>query len=115
MYRPLLTEDPNKLFTAYRIIGTKWTIHILCALSQGPKRFSEIFESIPSISEMILSRRLKGLQHDHLVKRTILTRPTQIIYELTPKGAALAAFIPCLMDWDTKFQNDTTGRNKDDH
>ncbi|KAA8746557.1 helix-turn-helix transcriptional regulator [Paenibacillus sp. UASWS1643] len=56
---PLFTEDPNKIFTAYRIIGTKWTIHILCALSQGPKRFGEIFDSIPSISEMILSRRLR--------------------------------------------------------
>ncbi|KAA8745695.1 hypothetical protein FE296_28030 [Paenibacillus sp. UASWS1643] len=50
-----------------------------------------------------------------MVRRTIRTRPTQIIYELTPKGAALSTFIPCLMDWDTKFQNDTTGRNKDDH
>ncbi|KQO04668.1 winged helix-turn-helix transcriptional regulator [Paenibacillus sp. Leaf72] len=72
----MFTEDPNKIFTAYRIIGTKWTIHILCTLSQGPKKFGEIFESIPSISEMILSRRLKGLQHDNLVKRTILTRPS---------------------------------------
>ncbi|WP_222125281.1 winged helix-turn-helix transcriptional regulator [Paenibacillus xylanexedens] len=103
MYRPLFPEDPNKIFTAYRIIGTKWTIHILCILSQGPKKFGEISDSIPSISEMILSRRLKDLQHDHLVKRTILRRPTQIIYELTPKGAALATFIPCLMDWDTRF------------
>ncbi|QOS79483.1 helix-turn-helix transcriptional regulator [Paenibacillus sp. JNUCC31] len=104
----MFTEDTERLFTAYRIIGTKWTIHILCILSQGPKKFGEISESIPSLSEMILSRRLKDLQHDNLVKRTILTRPAQIIYELTPKGAALATFIPCLMDWDTKFQNDTT-------
>jgi DNA-binding HxlR family transcriptional regulator len=104
----LFTEDSNKLFTAYRIIGTKWTIHILCVLSQGPKRFGEIFESIPSISEMILARRLKGLQHDHLVKKTIRTHPAQIMYELTPKGAALATFIPCLMDWIENFQNDTT-------
>lgn len=59
--------------TIYRIIGTKWTIHIICTLSQGPKKFGEIFESIPSIFEMILSRRLKDLQHDNLVKRTILT------------------------------------------
>ncbi|MGG4141797.1 winged helix-turn-helix transcriptional regulator [Paenibacillus algorifonticola] len=43
----MFTEDPNKIFTAYRIIGTKWTIHILCTLSQGPKKFGEIFESIP--------------------------------------------------------------------
>lgn len=33
----MLTPDTEKLLTAYRIIGTKWTIHILCALSQGPK------------------------------------------------------------------------------
>ncbi|MGC5772580.1 winged helix-turn-helix transcriptional regulator [Paenibacillus pabuli] len=93
----------EKLFIAYRIIGTKWTIHILFTLSYGPKKFGEISDSIPSISEMILSKRLKDLQHDHLVKRIILRRPTQIIYELTPKGVALATFIPCLMDWDTRF------------
>lgn len=38
-------QDTEKLFTAYRIIGTKWTIYILCTLSQGPKKFSEIYEN----------------------------------------------------------------------
>uniref|UniRef100_UPI00406CE79B winged helix-turn-helix transcriptional regulator n=1 Tax=Paenibacillus sp. FSL L8-0340 TaxID=2954685 RepID=UPI00406CE79B len=102
VYRSLSTEDTEKLFIAYRIIGTKWTIHILFTLSYGPKKFGEISQSIPSISEMILSKRLKDLQHHNLVKRTSLKRPTQSIYELTPKGAALATFIPCLMDWGTK-------------
>ncbi|MFS0856183.1 MULTISPECIES: winged helix-turn-helix transcriptional regulator [Paenibacillus] len=97
----MLTSDTEKLFTAYRIIGTKWTIHILCTLSQGPKKFSEIYENVPSISEAILSKRLKDLQNDQLVKRKALTHPIQIMYELTPKGAALAAFIPCLMEWFT--------------
>lgn len=96
----MLTTDTEKLFTAYRIIGTKWIIHILCTLSQGPKKFSEISKNVPSITECVLSKRLKDLQNDNLVKRTVsLTRPIQTIYELTPKGSALVTFIPCLMDW----------------
>ncbi|WP_405156819.1 winged helix-turn-helix transcriptional regulator [Paenibacillus sp. FSL K6-0108] len=102
----MLTPDTEKLLTAYRIIGTKWTIHILCALSQGPKKFSEIYENVPAISEAILSKRLKDLQKEDLVKRTALTHPLLIMYELTPKGAALAAFIPCLMEWFTQNMND---------
>lgn len=101
----MLTKDTDKLFTAYRIIGTKWIIHILFTLSQGPKKFSKISESIPSISEMMLCKRLKDLQNDNLVKRTSLTPHTQNIYELTPKGAALATFIPFLMDWVTQNIN----------
>ncbi|MGC5772091.1 winged helix-turn-helix transcriptional regulator [Paenibacillus pabuli] len=97
--------DTEKLFTAYRIIGTKWTIHILCTLSQGPMKFSDIYVNVPSISEAILSKRLKELQSDHLVKRICLTHPSKIMYELTPKGAALAAFIPSLMDWFNKNIN----------
>ncbi|MCZ1269486.1 winged helix-turn-helix transcriptional regulator, partial [Paenibacillus tundrae] len=79
--------------------------HILCTLSQGPKKFSEIYENVPSISEAILSKRLKDLQNDQLVKRKALTHPIQIMYELTPKGVALAAFIPCLMEWFTTNMN----------
>jgi DNA-binding HxlR family transcriptional regulator len=101
----MLTSGTEKLFTAYRIIGTKWTIHILCTLSQGPKKFSEIYGCVPSISEAILSKRLKDLQNDNLVNRTGLTHSIQNMYELTPKGAALAAFIPCLMEWFTENMN----------
>ncbi|KOP68428.1 hypothetical protein AMS62_26650 [Bacillus sp. FJAT-18019] len=95
----MLTTESEKLVTAYRIIGTKWTIHILCALSGSPKKFGKIYESVPCISEAILSKRLKELQTENLVKRTSLKQPIQIIYELTPKGSALATFIPRLMDW----------------
>lgn len=95
----MLTAENEKLVTAYRIIGTKWTIHILCALSEGPKKFGELYERVPNISEPILSKRLKGLQTEDLVTRTCLKQPHQIMYALTPKGSALAAFIPGLMDW----------------
>ncbi|WP_438497060.1 winged helix-turn-helix transcriptional regulator [Paenibacillus sp. IHBB 3054] len=98
----LSTEDTEKLLIAYDIIGSKWTIHILFTLSYGPKKFSEMTRSIPSITQRILSQRLKELQHHNLVNRSSLKRPTQTIYELTPKGVALATFIPCLMDWGTK-------------
>ncbi|WP_405113452.1 winged helix-turn-helix transcriptional regulator [Paenibacillus sp. FSL K6-1217] len=102
VYRSLSIEDKEKLLIAYDIIGSKWTIHILFTLSYGPKKFSEMNRSIPSISQRILSRRLKDLQHHNLVKKTSLKCPPQTFYELTPKGVALATFIPCLMDWSTR-------------
>ncbi|WP_445667789.1 winged helix-turn-helix transcriptional regulator [Paenibacillus sp. FSL H8-0122] len=98
----LSNEDREKLLIAFDIIGSKWTIHILFTLSYGPKKFSEINRSIPSITQRILSQRLKELQHHNLVKRTSPQRPTKTMYELTPKGAALATFIPCLMDWGSQ-------------
>ncbi|WP_445322010.1 winged helix-turn-helix transcriptional regulator [Paenibacillus sp. FSL M7-0420] len=100
--RSLSNEDREKLLIAFDIIGSKWTIHILFTLSYGPKKFSEINRSIPSITQRILSQRLKELQHHNLVKRTSPQRPTKTMYELTPKGAALATFIPCLMDWGSQ-------------
>ncbi|WP_445668051.1 winged helix-turn-helix transcriptional regulator [Paenibacillus sp. FSL H3-0333] len=102
VYRSLSNEDREKLLIAYDIIGSKWTIHILFTLSYGPKKFSEMTRSIPSITQRILSQRLKELQHHNLVRRTSPQRPTRTMYELTPKGVALATFIPCLMDWGTQ-------------
>ncbi|WP_342552189.1 helix-turn-helix domain-containing protein [Paenibacillus sp. FSL R7-0652] len=97
-------EETEKHFTAYRIIGTKWTIHILFTLYKGPKKFSELARSIPLISEMVLTRRLKDLQQDGLVRKISCTEQRRIFYELTPKGAALASFIPCLIEW-TRLHN----------
>ncbi|GGH45776.1 hypothetical protein GCM10008014_08030 [Paenibacillus silvae] len=92
-------ENREKLFTAYHLIGTKWTIHILFVLSQGPRKFSELARGIPLISEMALTRRLQDLQQNGLVQKTCFADRKPIFYELTPRGAALANFIPFLVEW----------------
>lgn len=94
------TTSSEKIYDTYDIIGTKWVIHILFSLSQSPKKFNQISEHIPSISDNLLSRRLKDLMLNRLVERHIaFLNPLQNVYELTPKGATLASFIPFLMEW----------------
>lgn len=72
------------------IIGSKWTALIVHDLSEGPRRFSDIFHACPGISPRTLSERLHMLEREGVVvRRAYHERPPRVEYELTEKGAAL--------------------------
>lgn len=56
-------------------IGKRWTGIIIYTLMSGPKRFYEIGESIPGISDRLLTERLNELVKEGLVTKNILTPP----------------------------------------
>ena len=85
---------------AIELIGRRWSGSILRALLDGPLRFSEISARIPEISDRSLSGRLKELEGEALLVRSVeATQPVSVSYALTEKGRALEAVIAEVERW----------------
>lgn len=85
---------------AVELIGRRWTGAILRALLNGVERFSDLTETIPGLSDRMLSERLRELEAEGIIVRTVLPEmPVRIEYRLTPKGRALGSVIEAVSAW----------------
>jgi DNA-binding HxlR family transcriptional regulator len=85
---------------AIEMIGRRWTGAILRALYSGQHRFSDLTATIPGLSDRLLSERLKELEAEGIVKRTVIpATPVRIDYHLTEKGMALGEVIEAVSTW----------------
>jgi DNA-binding HxlR family transcriptional regulator len=64
------------------VIGGKWKLPIINSLCNGNKRFRDIERSIPGITTRMLSRELKEMEANKLLKRTV-TPDTPVLVEYT--------------------------------
>src|ERR1700720_3252842 len=77
------------------LIGDKWTVMVVGALSKGPIRYNEIRRRVEGISQRMLTLTLKGLEQDGIVTRTMYpTIPPRVDYELTELGRKVGARKP---------------------
>jgi len=83
------------------LLGEKWTLLILGALTKAPMlRYNDLQRVVSGISQRMLTLRLRKLEENGLVKRTIFpTVPPRVDYELTPLGLTLIKPIRALLDW----------------
>jgi len=89
---------------AVELIGRRWAGAILYALTDGPLRFAELKESVPGMSDRLLSQRLKELEHEGLIRREVGPGPRiSVSYELTRKGDSLKPVIGTLRDWARRW------------
>lgn len=89
-----------KYENAVELLGKKWTGLIIRVLLGGPKRFKEIKEQIPDMSDKMLTDRMKELEAFQLVQRHVYPEmPVRIEYELTVKGRSLEPVIQSIQDW----------------
>ncbi len=85
---------------AVELIGRRWTGAILRSMLSGATRFSDITASIPSLSDRLLSERLKELELHGIVTRTVIPQtPVRIEYRLTEKGRALSDVVEAISIW----------------
>lgn len=85
---------------AIELIGRRWTGAILRAMLSGEARFSEIAAAVPGLSDRLLSERLKELEAEGIVRRTVVpSTPVRVDYALTDKGLALNEVIVAVSDW----------------
>jgi DNA-binding HxlR family transcriptional regulator len=86
---------------ALDIIGGKWKSVILLGLGyKGPMRFGELQRVQERIPAKTLSKELKDLEANGLVKRTVLdTMPVTVLYEITPYGRTLEKVLLELRNW----------------
>jgi DNA-binding HxlR family transcriptional regulator len=90
---------------ALYVLNGKWKLPIIIALIHGNKRFKELHKEIKGITAKMLSKELKELEINSLVKRTVYdTMPVTIEYELTEYGTTLDEVIIALRDWGLKHR-----------
>ena len=101
-------ECPKNLLPvqdALYVLNGKWKLPIIIALIHGNKRFKELHKEIKGITAKMLSKELKELEINSLVKRTVYdSMPVTIEYELTDYGTTLDEVIIALRDWGLKHR-----------
>lgn len=97
------TAPASPLADALARVGDRWTLLVVAALLDGPKRFNELLEALPGIAPNVLSGRLKGLAEQALVAATAYSeRPPRFVYELSESGRELAGALRLLADWGAR-------------
>jgi len=83
------------------VLNGKWKISIISSICYyNKRRFTNILNDIPGISNKMLSKELKQLEQDLLIKRMVLdTQPITVEYQLTEYGLTLQNIIKSLCDW----------------
>jgi DNA-binding HxlR family transcriptional regulator len=91
---------PDPLAEALERVGDRWTLAVVQALLDGPRRFSELTAAVEGIAPNTLADRLRRLERDGLlVARPYCERPPRHAYELTDEGRALQPAIAALAAW----------------
>ena len=84
-------------------VGDRWTLLVVAALLDGPKRFNELQEELDGIAPNVLSSRLKALTEQALVvAQPYSERPPRFAYELSESGRELAGALRLLADWGAR-------------
>jgi len=81
-----------------RLLGGAWTPNLVWRLSADPRRFSELREDIPRISAKVLTARLRALEENGVLTRTVVpTSPPSVEYALTDLGRELLPVIEAIV------------------
>ena len=93
-----------KFESAFELLGKRWTGLIIRVLLNGSKRFKDMSQLIPNLSDRVLSERLRDLEEAEIVKRNVYPEtPVRIEYELTEKGHSLQPMMDECEKWAEKW------------
>ncbi|WP_430787260.1 winged helix-turn-helix transcriptional regulator [Virgibacillus flavescens] len=85
------------------VIGGKWKTVILCHLTHGKKRTSELKRLMPDITQKMLTQQLRELEEDGVINRIVYKQvPPKVEYELSEYGASLEGILDSLCAWGDK-------------
>lgn len=81
--------------------GNKWSMIVIITLGEnGTMRFSELDRCIDDISQKMLAKTLKMLEHDGFVSRKVYNVvPPRVEYELTDLGKRFLPLVERFADW----------------
>lgn len=91
---------PTALEEAVARVGDRWTLLLVSALLDGPRRFNDLVDDLGGIAPNVLSQRLRQLErHGIVVAEPYSTRPPRSVYRLTGSGMELAGVLRLLAQW----------------
>ena len=100
-------SDLAPLAEALASVGDRWTLLLVAALLDGPRRFGDLQKEVPGIAPNILTQRLRSLESQGLVRAEQYSeRPPRYVYELASSGRELAGALRLLADWGARHTGD---------
>ena len=82
------------------VVNGKWKLPIMGALLFGKRRFRDLERDIPNITPRMLSKELKDLEANGIIKRTVhSTTPLVVEYELTKSGISFSEVLDVMVQW----------------
>ena len=111
---PPATEEQVDLFRrAMKTLSGKWKIEILWHLSFRKRRFGELRRCLPGITQHMLTRRLRELEEDGLITRTVFPEvPPRVEYELSQATVEFSTMFEAMMAWAAANLDESPGSNK---
>lgn len=94
----------SRFHRAIELIGSRWTGAILQTLLQGKTRYAAIKGAIPDLTDRMLSERLRSLEGEGLVIRSVIPdSPVRVEYGLTQKGLELQNALREIGSWAERW------------
>ncbi len=85
------------------LLSSKWSVDVLLALGDGPRRYHELLGQLDGISEKVLTQTLRAMERDGLVHRHVHAEvPPRVEYTLSALGASMAAPLKILGSWQLR-------------
>ena len=102
-------EESCTVYRTADFIGKKWTMLVLLELHKGEsgtRRYSELKKRLPDITPKMLSLRLKELEKEGLVKKTVDASefPVKSTYTLTDSGKDFIKIIKGIKMWALRWK-----------
>lgn len=96
---------------AAEVFDQRWTLLVLRELVAGSTRFNDIHRGVPRMSRSLLSKRLRQLDRDGLVRR----RETDDgpVYELTAAGRDLQPIMDTIGEWGMRWLDSLSDEDLD--
>jgi DNA-binding HxlR family transcriptional regulator len=93
-------EEIQALQDTMYVMGGKWRLMIINSICNGNRRFRDIQRSIPGITTRMLSRELKDMEANKLIKRTVKpSTPVLVEYSETDYCLSFGAIILEMIRW----------------
>lgn len=85
---------------ALEVLNGRWKLPILFSLTFGTKRFKQISRDVNGITDKVLSKELKDMEMNQLIKRTVYDSfPPKVEYSITEHGKSLQELLDYLAKW----------------
>src|SRR5271157_4561781 len=89
---------------ALDVIGGKWKPLILWALGDNVLRFGELQKGLPGVNTKMLTKQLRELEQDGVIKRTVYPEvPPHVEYRNTDFGKTLIPILEALCNWGADY------------
>jgi DNA-binding HxlR family transcriptional regulator len=87
-----------------KMLGNRWNMIAIRYLHDEPMKYNQLRRAMGNVSSKTLSRSLKHLVKEEIVKRRVLaTSPISVEYSLTERGRELSDALYGMKDWGKRW------------